>query len=151
MTVEIFAILIETLKISLTVGRWLLVRRSTVAHQPQCFRNFIDRSYHTLWLFVPAPVSGIICERFSHRASVVFGGLFLAAGTFVSSFSINIVSLYWSCGLLSGESSSKLWNLFFLLQNQSMWFQSQVVLITIWGCSTALNTRVWKIHSSSVL
>lgn len=51
---------------------------------------------------IGAPLSGPVCQRFSHRFSIILGSIILSSGTFISAFSGNIIHLYIFFGLMAG-------------------------------------------------
>lgn len=50
-----------------------------------------------------APLSGPVCQRFSHRFSIILGSIILSSGTFISAFAGNIIHLYIFFGLMAGK------------------------------------------------
>lgn len=59
---------------------------------------------------IGAPLSGLICERLSHRQSIIIGGIILSIGTFASSFANGVVYLYFTCGTVAGIGIGLIYN-----------------------------------------
>ena len=51
-------------------------------------------------------MSGFVCQRFTHRVSIVIGGMVLSAGLLASAFANSILHLYLTCGLVAGKSNN---------------------------------------------
>lgn len=59
----------------------------------------VDRSFS-------APVTSMLCQKYSCRAVVFIGGLFCALGLTTSYFATSLIHLFFTFGILTGEFKS---------------------------------------------